>query len=113
MKNPFAINQFHWNPPSVRSVKGPQRTTCWVPLPAVADSMCRPSAMQKHKRIRYSVAVFPVPLAEGTHTHLVDGEVRNKKQTVSVLWHFGDFDVKLQVSDREVAEVLDLRCNNI
>lgn len=50
-----------------------------------------------------------MPLAGGAHTHLVDGEVGYEKQTVAVLWHFGDFDVELQISHREVAEVLDLR----
>lgn len=53
------------------------------------------------------------PTHQGTRTHLVDGEVGYEKETVAILWHFGDFDVQLQISHREVAQVLDLRHNNV
>lgn len=53
------------------------------------------------------------PTQGGTRTHLVDGEVGYEKEAVASLWHFGDFDVELQIPHREVAQVLDLRHNNV
>lgn len=53
------------------------------------------------------------PTHRRTPTHLVDGEVGYEKETVAILWHFWDFDVQLQISHREVAQVLDLRRNNV
>lgn len=42
-------------------------------------------------------------------THLVNIKVRYLKQTVSILGHFWDFDVQLQISDWKVTQVLNLR----